>query len=186
MIERLLEADRLLALGLHDQAERIYWQAVELDPQNAIAVVGLARVALERGDERTALEFARKALEMDPESPAAQRLVARLEEVIAYRDGTEPPPRPVSVPAPVAAPEAEAGPEPETAQEPAAEPEAAPEQEPAAETAQEPRGEDDARRAASAPTPPASPAGRPGQRPQAGLPAGHRRRGLWRRLLGGR
>jgi tetratricopeptide (TPR) repeat protein len=86
MIERLLEADRLLALGLTDQAERIYWQAVETDPQNAIAVVGLARVASERGDDRTALEFARKAREIDPENPAAVRLTARLEEIIAARE----------------------------------------------------------------------------------------------------
>jgi tetratricopeptide (TPR) repeat protein len=86
MIERLLEADRLLALGLTDQAERIYWQAVETDPRNAIAVVGLARVASERGDDRTALEFARKAHEIDPENPAAMRLAARLEEIVATRE----------------------------------------------------------------------------------------------------
>jgi tetratricopeptide (TPR) repeat protein len=86
MIERLLEADRLLALGLTDQAERIYWQAVETDPRNAIAVVGLARVASERGDDRTALEFARKALAIDPENPAAVRLTARLAEIVATRE----------------------------------------------------------------------------------------------------
>ena len=87
MIERLLEADRLLALGLTDQAERIYCQAVETDPRNAIAVVGLARVASERGDDRTALEFARKALAIDPENPAAVRLTARLAEIVATREG---------------------------------------------------------------------------------------------------
>ncbi|MCU0506460.1 MAG: hypothetical protein MUE82_11960 [Chloroflexi bacterium] len=86
MIEHLLEADRLLALGLPDRAERIYWQAVETDPRNAIAVVGLARVASERGDDRTALEFARKALAIDPENPAAIRLTARLAEIIATRE----------------------------------------------------------------------------------------------------
>lgn len=88
MIERLLEADRLLALGLTDQAERIYWQAVETDPRSAIAVVGLARVASERGDDRTALEFARKARAIDQENPAAVRLTARLEEIIATREGS--------------------------------------------------------------------------------------------------
>ncbi len=86
MIERLLEADRLLALGLTDQAERIYWQAAEMDPRDAIAVVGLARVASEKGDDRTALEFARKAVQIDPENPAAQRLAARLEEILAARE----------------------------------------------------------------------------------------------------
>jgi tetratricopeptide (TPR) repeat protein len=86
MIERLLEADRLLALGMDEQAERIYWQAAEVDPRNAIAIVGLARVASDRGDDRTALQFAHKALEIDPENPAAIRLSARLEEIIRYRE----------------------------------------------------------------------------------------------------
>jgi Tfp pilus assembly protein PilF len=78
MIELVLEAERALVAGRLDQAERLYWQAVEGDSRNAIAIVGLARVALERGDERTAAEFARRALVLDPENAAALRLNARL------------------------------------------------------------------------------------------------------------
>lgn len=85
MIEPLLEAERALAVGLLDQAERLYRRVAEDDPRNAIAVVGLARVALERGDDRAALELARRALAIDAESAAAIRLVARLEEVAAAR-----------------------------------------------------------------------------------------------------
>ena len=156
MIERLLEADRLLALGLHDQAERIYWQAAELDPRNAIAVVGLARVALEKGDDRTALEFGRKALEIDPESPAAQRLVARLEEVMAYRGEAVPEP-----PAPDAAPLAVGEPAPDAAQPAVAE-------------------------STPASPPTATPTPNPTSTPPARPAAGPRRRGLFRRLFGGR
>ena len=47
-------------------------------------MVGLARVALERGDEAGALELARRALAIDPENDAARRMVERLEEVLAY------------------------------------------------------------------------------------------------------
>jgi tetratricopeptide (TPR) repeat protein len=176
MIERLLEADRLLALGLHDQAERIYWQAAELDPRNAIAVVGLARVALEKRDDRTALEFGRKALEIDPESPAAQRLVARLEEVMAYRGEAVPEPR-----APEAGPTAAAEPAPApspAAAEPAPAPSpAAAEPAPAPSTAAAPTP-------ALAPTPPARPAA--GARRPARPAAVPKRPGLLRRLFGGR
>ncbi len=85
MIELLLEAERALEMGRVDAAETMYRQVADADPRNSIAVVGLARVALERGDEAGALELARRALTIDPENAAAGRMVARLEEVITYR-----------------------------------------------------------------------------------------------------
>lgn len=85
MIEILLQAERALAVGLVDQAERLYLQAADADPRNSIAVVGLARVALERADEPEAWRQAQRALAIDPENVAAQRLADRLEEVWAYR-----------------------------------------------------------------------------------------------------
>ena len=85
MIEALLQAERLLVHGQVDQAEKIYANAITQDPNNAIAVVGLARVALERGDEQLAYDRAREALEIDPLNVAAQRLEARLAEVFAER-----------------------------------------------------------------------------------------------------
>ena len=85
MIEILLQAERTLAAGRLDEAERLYRQAADADPRNSIAVVGLARVALEREDEPGAYRLARRALAIDPENVAAQRLTQRLEEVYAYR-----------------------------------------------------------------------------------------------------
>ena len=83
MIEILLQAEKALSLGLLDRAETLYRQVAEADPRNSIAVVGLARVALERGDDAESLALARRALKIDPENSAAQRLVQRLEEVRA-------------------------------------------------------------------------------------------------------
>jgi len=85
VIEALLQAERLLVVGLVDQAERIYLGALEQDPMNAIAVVGLARVALERDDDELAYRHAKRALEIDPENAAAIRLEARLGEVLRGR-----------------------------------------------------------------------------------------------------
>jgi tetratricopeptide (TPR) repeat protein len=85
MIELLLQAERAMSVGLIDRAEVLYAQVAEADPRNSIAVVGLARVRLERGDEAGALELARRALAIDPENAAAERMVERLEEVLAYR-----------------------------------------------------------------------------------------------------
>lgn len=85
MIEALLQAERLLVHGQVDQAERIYTGALDQDPLNSIAVVGLARVALERGDDQLALAHARHALDIDPQNAAALRLDARLSEVLEVR-----------------------------------------------------------------------------------------------------
>jgi thioredoxin-like negative regulator of GroEL len=85
VIEPLLEAERAMSFGLIDQAERLYRQVAERDPKNSIAVVGLARVALERGDDRTAYLEAKRAAAIDPENPAAQGLVRRLAEVMEVR-----------------------------------------------------------------------------------------------------
>ncbi len=88
MIEALLQAERLLVHGMVDQAERIYAGALEQDPLNAIALVGLARVALERADDNLAYAHARRALEIDPQNAAALRLEARLSEVLELRQAT--------------------------------------------------------------------------------------------------
>ncbi len=85
MIELLLEAERALSFGRVDRAEQLYRQVADADPHNSIAVVGLARVALERGDDLAAYLEARRALAIDPENDAARRLVTRLEEVLATR-----------------------------------------------------------------------------------------------------
>ena len=58
MIEQLLQADRLLIVDQVEQARGVYARVVELDPGNAIAVVGLARCALADGDDRAAHELA--------------------------------------------------------------------------------------------------------------------------------
>lgn len=111
MIEALLQAERLLVHGMVDEAERIYARALEQDPLNAIAVVGLARVALERADDQLAYAHARRALEIDPQNAAAMRLEARLSEVLGLRasvaEGSDAAPAgPVALAAPVSSSEA--------------------------------------------------------------------------------
>ena len=105
MIELLLQAERALSMGLVDQADRLYRQTADADPRNSIAVVGLARVALERGDEVLAWQEAKRALTIDPENAAAQRMVERFEEVWRYQGQPIPASvAPTAVAAPVAAP----------------------------------------------------------------------------------
>jgi tetratricopeptide (TPR) repeat protein len=104
VIEQLLRAENALALGLLDQAEQIYEQTLAHDPANAIALVGLSRVALERGDERASLGFARRALSIDPENGQAGRMIDRLEEVIHERGDAIPQEAPSAPMPPMPAP----------------------------------------------------------------------------------
>lgn len=85
MIEQILQADRLLTVDRVEQARDMYARIAELDPGNAIAVVGLARCALADGDDRAAHELAARALRLDPENDMARRMEARLAEILATR-----------------------------------------------------------------------------------------------------
>lgn len=92
MIELLLQADRLLTVDMVDRAEEIYRTVAEQDPRNAMAVVGLARCALARGEDREAYRLAARAHEIDPDDDMARRMTLRMAEVLAYRgEPVEPP-----------------------------------------------------------------------------------------------
>ncbi|HEX7473379.1 MAG TPA: tetratricopeptide repeat protein [Candidatus Limnocylindrales bacterium] len=122
MIELLLQAERALGMGALDQAERLYWQAIDADSQNAIAIVGLAKVARTRGDDRTAIAFVRRALKVDAENAVARRLVAEL-EAAQPTDAAQaaPAPKPAAdVPRAATATRAAEAPEPSVTREPAA------------------------------------------------------------------
>jgi tetratricopeptide (TPR) repeat protein len=103
MIERLLEAERARTAGELDLAATLLSQVIEADPRNAIAVVGLARVALDRGDLAAAETLARRAREIDPEEAAAARILAELAE--RAEPAAEPGPEPGPEPEPAVGPE---------------------------------------------------------------------------------
>jgi hypothetical protein len=110
VIEMLLQADRLLTVDMVDQADAIYRRVAEQDPRNAIAVVGMARCALARGEDQEAYRLAARALDIDPENDMARRMTLRMAEVLVYRGETVP-----DAPAPAAAAAAPlAGPAPAT------------------------------------------------------------------------
>ena len=100
MIEQILQADRYLQVDQVERARDMYQRVVDMDPGNAIAVVGLARCALADGDDERAYELASQALDIDPENDMARRMEARLSEILVSRG--EPVERPVvaATPAP--------------------------------------------------------------------------------------
>jgi hypothetical protein len=110
VIELLLEAEQAISFGRLDRAEQLYRQVANADPRNSIAIVGLARVALERRDDLGAYLLARRALAIDPENDAARRMAIRLEEVLATRGEPveDPMPHPPT-PQPPALPVVESG-----------------------------------------------------------------------------
>jgi tetratricopeptide (TPR) repeat protein len=134
VIERLLEAERVRLAGELDRAELLFRQVAEADPQNAIAVVGLAEVALDRGDAVAAAEHTRRALAIDPDEAAARRILDRLTPPASEPEAIETPAAAPAEPAawpesPAASPESPAA----SPESPAASPEspAVPEREPA-------------------------------------------------------
>jgi tetratricopeptide (TPR) repeat protein len=94
VIELLLQAEEALSAGGLDRAEALYRQILAADPRNSIALVGLARVTLERSDEVGALTLARRSLAIDAENGAARRLVEQVEKLLRDQG--------VSLPAPPA------------------------------------------------------------------------------------
>ncbi len=98
MIERLLSAERLLRYGMLDQAESLFQSVADAEPRNSFAFVGLARVAAERGDNRTAHRLSAEAARLDPENGIAVALAARTAELLAQA-GTPIPAVPAEKPA---------------------------------------------------------------------------------------
>ena len=78
MIERLLAGDAALERGDLELASRLFTQVADADGRNAIAVVGLARISIARGDRDAARASLEHALQIDPDEAAAQRLLAEL------------------------------------------------------------------------------------------------------------
>jgi hypothetical protein len=83
--ELLLQADRLLTVGLLDQAEAAFGQVLASDPRSADALIGLARVALAREDDQEAYRLAAEAHRIDPAHDMARRMEARMAEILATR-----------------------------------------------------------------------------------------------------
>ena len=120
----LLQADRLLTVDMVDQADAIYRRVAEGDPNNAIAVVGMARCALARADDHEAYRLAARALTIDPQNDMARRMEARLAEVLQTRGeipgAGAPEPMPSSAPAQSSAPAPSSAPAATVAPRPAA------------------------------------------------------------------
>jgi tetratricopeptide (TPR) repeat protein len=94
VIERLLAAESALARDELDAAERQFSLVAEADPRNAIAVVGLARIKVRRGDREAARSLARRALEIDPDEAAAARLLGELDRAAVAPGPSADPMRP--------------------------------------------------------------------------------------------
>jgi uncharacterized protein HemY len=96
MIERLLAADAALERGDLDTAQKLFGTVAEADPRNAIAAVGMGRVAAGRDDAEGARTWFQRALEIDPDEAAARRLLAALDRELARTGDGAPSPAPAA------------------------------------------------------------------------------------------
>jgi tetratricopeptide (TPR) repeat protein len=62
----------------HEEAERYFSQALEMEPNNADAHVGMAQVLQRSGAESQAIELLQQTLKIDPQMARARILLARL------------------------------------------------------------------------------------------------------------
>jgi tetratricopeptide (TPR) repeat protein len=98
MIERLLAAEAALEREDLDAAEKLFGQVAEVDARNAIAAVGLGRVAAGRDDAAAARAWFLKALEIDPDEAAARRLLAALDREVPPEPAVAPVEASASIP----------------------------------------------------------------------------------------
>lgn len=83
-MQRMEEGAALLSAGKKAEAHAKYKTAIELDPQNDRALLGCAKSA---ADQRAAFEFARQALEVNPENEDARTLYRYLWNVSESETG---------------------------------------------------------------------------------------------------
>ena len=77
---RLRRADARYKNGDVEGAESDYRQCLELEPKNAYALLGLARIAIDRDDWDQAESIVRSALEANPKFAPAHRLLGAVHE----------------------------------------------------------------------------------------------------------
>jgi tetratricopeptide (TPR) repeat protein len=68
------------AIGQWDKAEQGFMRALAIDPSNATCAYEAARMALQSGDPRRALEHSRKAVSLNPLNPWFLKLLAQLQQ----------------------------------------------------------------------------------------------------------
>ncbi|MFM7033448.1 MAG: tetratricopeptide repeat protein, partial [Bacteroidota bacterium] len=68
------------SIGQWDKAEQGFMRALSIDPSNATCAYEAARMALQSGDARRALEHSRKAVALNPLNPWFLKLLAQLEQ----------------------------------------------------------------------------------------------------------
>ena len=68
------------SIGQWDKAEQGFLRALSIDPTNATCAYEAARMALQSGDARRALEHGRKAVALNPLNPWFLKLLAQLEQ----------------------------------------------------------------------------------------------------------